>query len=301
MMATPGIHKRRASASLDSKTEQQRERKRLQNRISQQCFREKQASYIKHLEQFVESIEHSDGFAGTEAAERLRLIRENHALRDSLMHMRKKLLSLGAQVTSLANLDSEVVLSPRSVDDEPHIYHPGEEPAHDEDSPVSSTTTKRTRTGSQQTILEATLSGQPLPQPLESKPISSLSPPDVAQESAQLPRPGIYDTDISTFFAASSVEFSPDVGIIVCKPANVSTKSPLLVMEAKIQKAMAEFDLRAYHDALCIRSFVDDLSTAEIQDFEGQILSSIVHLAMRTVVKTSRIGGYGHLVVGTGP
>ncbi|KAL6229213.1 hypothetical protein BDW75DRAFT_108545 [Aspergillus navahoensis] len=104
MMASPGIHKWRASALLGSKTEQQRKRKRLQNRISQQCFREKQASYIKHLEQFVESIEHSDGFAGTEAAERLRLIRENHALRDSLMHMRKKLLSLGAQVTSLASM-----------------------------------------------------------------------------------------------------------------------------------------------------------------------------------------------------
>lgn len=50
------------------------------------------------------SVEKSAGFASSDAAERLRLIRENHALRDSLLEMRKKLLSLGAQATSLANM-----------------------------------------------------------------------------------------------------------------------------------------------------------------------------------------------------
>jgi hypothetical protein len=105
------------------------------------------------------------------------------------------------------------------------------------------------------------------------------------------------DTDISTFFAADFVQFSPGVGIIVRRSAGVSTKSPLLVMEAKIQRAMAEFDPRTYHDALCIRSFVDDLSSEEVQEIEGQILSDIVHLAMKTLVKTSRIAGYGHVLV----
>jgi hypothetical protein len=42
--------------------EQQREKKRLQNRISQQYFREKQTIYIQHLEQFVNSIEKCDEF-----------------------------------------------------------------------------------------------------------------------------------------------------------------------------------------------------------------------------------------------
>jgi hypothetical protein len=81
----------------------QRERKRLQNRISQQCFREKQATYIKHLEQFVSNIEGSNGFNDSDAAKKLQLIRENHVLRESLLNMRKKLLSLSAQATFIAS------------------------------------------------------------------------------------------------------------------------------------------------------------------------------------------------------
>jgi hypothetical protein len=100
--------KRKASTTTN---EQQRERKRLQNRISQQCFREKQVSYVRHLEQFVESIEKSEGFGGTAPAERLRLIRENHVLRESLLQIRKKLLSLGAQVSSLASMFDEGLLT----------------------------------------------------------------------------------------------------------------------------------------------------------------------------------------------
>jgi hypothetical protein len=87
-----------------SSPNQQSDRKRLQNRISQQCFREKQATYIKHLEQFVNNVEESDGFEFSDASKNLQLIRENHLLRESLLDMRKKLLSFSAQATSMASM-----------------------------------------------------------------------------------------------------------------------------------------------------------------------------------------------------
>jgi hypothetical protein len=111
-------------------------------------------------------------------------------------------------------------------------------------------------------------------------------------------RSDLVDTGISTFFAGDLVQLGPDVGVIVCKPVGVSTRSPLVVMETKIQRAMAEFDPRTYHDALCIRSFVDGLSSAEVREIEGEILSNIVQLSMKTLVKTSRIAGYEHVLVG---
>jgi hypothetical protein len=85
-------------------SDRQREKKRMQNRISQRCFREKQGSYIKHLERFVSSIENAEAFGSREAAERLQLIHENQSLRESMLRMKKKLLSLGAQMTSLAGM-----------------------------------------------------------------------------------------------------------------------------------------------------------------------------------------------------
>ena len=279
--------KRKASA----KTEQQRERKRLQNRISQKCSREKQVGYIRHLEQFIESIKQSEGSAATEAAERLRLIRENQALRASLLHMRKRLLSLGAQVTSLAStIDHDGISSPPKIHDEPDDFPAPELRARDDETASGPLQQESPSSCPKERI--------PVEEPLALSP----SPLDFSRGRIDDDdQPTRVDTDISTFFATNCLRFNPRTGVVICKPPNASTKSPLLLMEAKIQRTMAEFEPRTYHNTLCIRPFADDLSVADVQAFEEQILANIVHLAVLALVKTSRIGGYSHVLVSPKP
>lgn len=110
--------------------------------------------------------------------------------------------------------------------------------------------------------------------------------------------PRLVDTDISTFFAGDQVKFNPLVGVMVCKPPNATSKSTWVLLEAKIQRTLEEFNPRSFHDALCIRPITDDLSNSDILDIENETVSTIVHLAMQALMKTSRIAGYAHVVVG---
>ncbi|KAI9854668.1 MAG: hypothetical protein M1813_000915 [Trichoglossum hirsutum] len=101
-------------ANSDNVSEQQRrrEKKRAQNRLSQQSCREKQASYVRQLERFVENIQAAGlGMAasgGTESqayTQQLQnrlwnTMKENQELRDAMLRMRKKMMSLSASAQS---------------------------------------------------------------------------------------------------------------------------------------------------------------------------------------------------------
>ncbi|KAF5652791.1 copper-transporting ATPase 2 [Fusarium sp. NRRL 25303] len=99
--------KRKAANALDPS-----ERKRAQNRISQQCLREKNITYIRNLEETIELLQKVA--TGSDPRDRysvlldahLKLIAENRKLEDALLRLRKKLLSFGQAATAAA--DDEV-------------------------------------------------------------------------------------------------------------------------------------------------------------------------------------------------
>jgi hypothetical protein len=100
------------------------------------------------------------------------------------------------------------------------------------------------------------------------------------------------DTDLSTFFAAGLVKFSPLRGLLIQQTPNASTKSPLLILESKIQNAIQQLSLQSLHNAISILPFVSDLTKPEIQQIDNQTLIDIVHLVAQAMFQGSRIGGY---------
>ncbi|KAM5374569.1 hypothetical protein ACJA88_008034 [Fusarium oxysporum] len=99
--------KRKAANALDPS-----ERKRAQNRISQQCLREKNITYIRNLEETIDLLQKVA--TGSDPQDRysvlldahLKLIAENRKLEDALLRLRKKLLSFGQAANAAA--DDEV-------------------------------------------------------------------------------------------------------------------------------------------------------------------------------------------------
>jgi hypothetical protein len=93
--------------------QRRREKKRVQNRLSQRHCRERQVSYVQQLERFVEDIQASASGSGDAQmqlrqlqAKHLDLLKENRDLREGLLRMRKKLLSLSTSVTACAGKSS---------------------------------------------------------------------------------------------------------------------------------------------------------------------------------------------------
>jgi hypothetical protein len=105
------------------------------------------------------------------------------------------------------------------------------------------------------------------------------------------------DTDLSTFFAAGLVKFSPLRGLLIQQTPNASTKSPLLILESKIQNAIQQLSLQSLHNAISILPFVSDLTKPEIQQIDNQTLIDIVHLVAQAMFQGSRIGGYTLVLV----
>jgi hypothetical protein len=105
-----------AATSNAAEQQRRREKKRIQNRLSQQSCREKQASYVRQLERFVENIQAASE-SGTDSPSYVQQLqtrlwdcmKENQELREAILQMRKKMLSLsvaassgaGARATSL--------------------------------------------------------------------------------------------------------------------------------------------------------------------------------------------------------
>ena len=87
--------------------QRRREKKRVQNRLSQQSCREKQASYVRQLERFVENIQAAPG-VGVDSPSYVQQLqarlwscmKENQELREGMLQMRKKMLSLSVAASS---------------------------------------------------------------------------------------------------------------------------------------------------------------------------------------------------------
>ncbi|GAB7354596.1 hypothetical protein MBLNU459_g5037t3 [Dothideomycetes sp. NU459] len=101
--------RRKRKASEEKKESNGKEdRKRVQNRISQQCLREKQLARTRHLESVMNLIKSSTGTAQGQSGNaagmesQLKLISEIEQLREALFRMRKKLLSLSNMAAAAA-------------------------------------------------------------------------------------------------------------------------------------------------------------------------------------------------------
>ncbi|KAI9743697.1 MAG: hypothetical protein M1818_003013 [Claussenomyces sp. TS43310] len=99
------------------------QRKRIQNRISQQCVRERAQAHAKQLEVLTEMVKSTTPNGGDSDTSgqmalmrnQLRLIEENKKLRDALLKLRKKLRSLSAAAASAADdpmLDEVLPVAP---------------------------------------------------------------------------------------------------------------------------------------------------------------------------------------------
>ncbi|KAI8671950.1 hypothetical protein NCS56_00657200 [Fusarium sp. Ph1] len=101
--------KRKADSGPDGA---ERGRKRAQNRISQQCLREKNIAHVRSLEETVALLQQAvaSGDQGSRYATlletHLKLMEENRRLQDALLRLRKKLLSLSNAASAAA--DDEV-------------------------------------------------------------------------------------------------------------------------------------------------------------------------------------------------
>jgi hypothetical protein len=84
------------------------DRRRAQNRVAQKAFRQKQATYIQHLERSLEiataQLEPDSRAPGTpcSATVIIALKTENLELREALLRLRKDFLNLGNAATSHA-------------------------------------------------------------------------------------------------------------------------------------------------------------------------------------------------------
>ncbi|KAF5026812.1 hypothetical protein F66182_1096 [Fusarium sp. NRRL 66182] len=106
LVPMPPAAKRKAGSAPDSS-----ERKRAQNRISQQCLREKNLTYIRNLEETIDLLQKvATGTDSQNEPDRysvlleahLKLIAENRKLEEALLRLRKKLLSFGQAATAAA-------------------------------------------------------------------------------------------------------------------------------------------------------------------------------------------------------
>ncbi|KAL6364092.1 hypothetical protein LRP88_03525 [Fusarium phalaenopsidis] len=97
--------KRKADSGPDGA---ERGRKRAQNRISQQCLREKNIAHVRSLEETVALLQQAvaSGDQGSRYATlletHLKLMEENRRLQDALLRLRKKLLSLSNAASAAA-------------------------------------------------------------------------------------------------------------------------------------------------------------------------------------------------------
>lgn len=87
----------------DPDLEAKRTKKRIQNRNSQKCYREKQASQLRALEKLLENTNPGDA-TGQNSESNVKLLKENQELQDALLRMRKKFLSLSTAASSSAGM-----------------------------------------------------------------------------------------------------------------------------------------------------------------------------------------------------
>ncbi|KAH0432505.1 heavy metal translocating p-type atpase [Colletotrichum camelliae] len=108
-----GPRSRKRAAASQGKSESAAEKKRTQNRISQQCAREKQSAYIRQMESLVAALKtpNEDATEQTKYDElvkaHLKLAEEKQQVEDALFRLRQKLLSVGNLATAAAERSEE--------------------------------------------------------------------------------------------------------------------------------------------------------------------------------------------------
>jgi len=107
---TPITRARKRKTPSDKPSDTRADRKRVQNRISQQCLREKQLAHTRQLESFLEIIKSSNDESknnedrySTLLDAHLKLIEEKRQLEDALFRLRKRLLSLSNIASTAAD------------------------------------------------------------------------------------------------------------------------------------------------------------------------------------------------------
>ncbi|KAF4823456.1 hypothetical protein CGCTS75_v010420 [Colletotrichum tropicale] len=117
-----GPRSRKRAAASQGKSESAAEKKRTQNRISQQCAREKQSAYIRQMESLVAALKtpNEDATEQTKYDElvkaHLKLAEEKQQVEDALFRLRQKLLSVGNLATAAADDPIFSTLSKSSFD-----------------------------------------------------------------------------------------------------------------------------------------------------------------------------------------
>jgi hypothetical protein len=101
-----------------TKATQHLDKKRIQNRTSQQCLRERKQAHTRHLESLAElmMVSQNDGADPEKqnrvlAASNLKLIEQNRQLQDALFRMKKKLMGLSNMATAAASGSSPFKLN----------------------------------------------------------------------------------------------------------------------------------------------------------------------------------------------
>jgi flagellar hook-basal body complex protein FliE len=109
MEATAEEKNRRGSVD-EAKEMRRREKKRIQNRNSQKLSREKQASYTRALEHIVNSIDKWDHQSSESPMVKtmMQLRDENSQLRDLVLRMRKRFLSLSTMAATDAGEEASI-------------------------------------------------------------------------------------------------------------------------------------------------------------------------------------------------
>ncbi|OCK83369.1 hypothetical protein K432DRAFT_347304 [Lepidopterella palustris CBS 459.81] len=142
---------RKRKASTDKPSDARADRKRVQNRISQQCLREKQLAHTRQLESFLEIIKTSNDETknnedrySTLLDAHLKLIEEKRQLEDALFRLRKRLLSLSNIASTAA--DDEIFTQLLDKDGRRRRNGDSESPSQAANLPVTTTEQQHTQT-----------------------------------------------------------------------------------------------------------------------------------------------------------
>jgi flagellar hook-basal body complex protein FliE len=110
MMEATAEEKNRRGSVDEAKEMRRREKKRIQNGDSQKLSREKQASYTRALEHIVNSIDNWDHQSSESPMVKtmMQLRDENSQLRDLVLRMRKRFLSLSTMAATDAGEEASI-------------------------------------------------------------------------------------------------------------------------------------------------------------------------------------------------
>lgn len=325
MPSGPRNNVNKRSAEIDSMEQQKRDKKRAQNRRAQQCYREKQAARMKQLAEMVQELESSSTTEAKDGRSQLELLKENQSLRESLLRMRKSLLSLSSAASFSADDEIFKRILDKSKDDKPQT-------AAIEPSPRASSVdaTSPWYAFDLPETLNAPNPGDHFSSALEpdsSEPAAHkhygfLESSDLLEKMLRptatitnLPSPHVLSPDIQQPPAYSDEHFispslpHPDTNsgnniplresdeplLSISNPLSSNpfvTGSPLLALESTIKEVIATMKFNSLRERLGIPQSPFCLSPEQAEVFDSQTREGIISFAVRVMLKSTPLGGY---------